>query len=206
MDRDTIRTILSQFTVGIGGAGGLGSNCAVALARSNIGTLIIADFDTVSEANLDRQYFFLHQVGKHKVTALKDTISAINPHVTVKPFVETVTKESIPRLFASCDILIEAFDAAETKLMFLETCMQLFPEKPLITATGLAGFGNSSGMKVRTSGNLIIIGDETAEVTPNNPPLAPRVGIAAAMQANEAVAKIIELYSNEETYAHRTKQ
>ena len=206
MDRETIRTILSHFTVGIGGAGGLGSNCAVALARSNIGTLVIADFDTVSEANLDRQYYFLHQVGKHKVTALKDTINTINPHVTVRPFIETVTQESIPRLFASCDILIEAFDSAETKFMFLETCMKLFPEKPLLTATGLAGYGNSSGIKVRTSGNLICIGDETAEVGLNNPPMAPRVGIAAAMQANEAVAKIIELYNNGVTYAHRTKQ
>ncbi|HQG40519.1 MAG TPA: sulfur carrier protein ThiS adenylyltransferase ThiF, partial [Spirochaetales bacterium] len=199
MDRETIRTILSHFTVGIGGAGGLGSNCAVALARSNIGTLIIVDFDTVSEANLDRQYFFLPQVGQPKVAALKDTINTINPNVTVQPFIERVTRDSIARLFASCDIIVEAFDSAETKLMFLETCMQLFPEKPLITATGLAGYGNSTGMKVRTSGNLIIIGDESAEVSPDNPPLAPRVGIAAAMQANEAIAKLVEIYSNEET-------
>ncbi|HON88120.1 MAG TPA: sulfur carrier protein ThiS adenylyltransferase ThiF [Spirochaetia bacterium] len=205
MDRETIRTILSHFTVGIGGAGGLGSNCAVALARSNIGTLIIVDFDTVSEANLDRQYFFLPQVGQPKVAALKDTINTINPNVTVQPFIERVTRDSIARLFASCDIIVEAFDSAETKLMFLETCMQLFPEKPLITATGLAGYGNSTGMKVRTSGNLIIIGDESAEVSPDNPPLAPRVGIAAAMQANEAIAKLVEIYSNEETYAHRIK-
>lgn len=205
MDRETIRTILSHFTVGIGGAGGLGSNCAVALARSNIGILIIVDFDTVSEANLDRQYFFLPQVGQPKVAALKDTINTINPNVTVQPFIERVTRDSIARLFASCDIIVEAFDSAETKLMFLETCMQLFPEKPLITATGLAGYGNSTGMKVRTSGNLIIIGDESAEVSPDNPPLAPRVGIAAAMQANEAIAKLVEIYSNEETYAHRIK-
>jgi len=205
MDRETIRTILSHFTVGIGGAGGLGSNCAVALARSNIGTLIIVDFDTVSEANLDRQYFFLPQVGQPKVAALKDTINTINPNVTVQPFIERVTRDSIARLFASCDIIVEAFDSAETKLMFLETCMQLYPEKPLITATGLAGYGNSTGMKVRTSGNLIIIGDESAEVSPDNPPLAPRVGIAAAMQANEAIAKLVEIYSNEETYAHRIK-
>lgn len=194
MDRDTVRYILSQFTVGIGGAGGLGSNCAVALARSNIGTIIIADFDTVSEANLDRQYFFLHQIGKPKVYAIEETIRSINPQVRVCPHVQRVTGETVAELFSTCDIIIEAFDAAETKLMFLETCMNLFPEKLLITATGLAGFGGSSLMRVRKSGNLIVIGDETAEVGPENPPLAPRVGIAAALEANEAVAQLIELY------------
>ena len=42
-----IKTHLSKFRVGIAGAGGLGSNCAVALARSGIGTLVIADFDII---------------------------------------------------------------------------------------------------------------------------------------------------------------
>jgi sulfur carrier protein ThiS adenylyltransferase len=52
-----------KFTVGIAGCGGLGSNCAVALARSGVGRLVLADFDCVERSNLNRQYFFLSQVG-----------------------------------------------------------------------------------------------------------------------------------------------
>ena len=63
MTFNEIKKILQQKIVGIAGAGGLGSNCAVALARVGIGTLIIADFDVVSESNLNRQYYFYDQIG-----------------------------------------------------------------------------------------------------------------------------------------------
>lgn len=56
-----IKDHLAGFRVGIAGAGGLGSNCAVALARSGVGTLVISDFDVVEPANLNRQYFFTSQ-------------------------------------------------------------------------------------------------------------------------------------------------
>lgn len=51
-----IKKHLSSFRVGIAGAGGLGSNCAAALARSGVGTLVIADFDRVERLNLNRQF------------------------------------------------------------------------------------------------------------------------------------------------------
>jgi sulfur carrier protein ThiS adenylyltransferase len=54
-----------------------------ALARVGIGRLIIADFDIISEENLNRQYFFICQIGQKKVFALKENISAINTNVTV---------------------------------------------------------------------------------------------------------------------------
>lgn len=57
MTFEEIKLKLKKYTVGIAGAGGLGSNCAVALARVGIGTLIISDFDVVNETNLNRQYF-----------------------------------------------------------------------------------------------------------------------------------------------------
>ena len=66
-----IKNHLRKFRVGIAGAGGLGSNCAVALARSGIGTLVISDFDVIEESNLTRQYFFTDQVGMLKTEALK---------------------------------------------------------------------------------------------------------------------------------------
>jgi shikimate 5-dehydrogenase len=58
MNFSDIRKNLQNKTAGIAGAGGLGSNCAAALARCGIGRLVIADFDVVSESNLNRQFFF----------------------------------------------------------------------------------------------------------------------------------------------------
>ena len=78
-----IKAHLSKFRVGIAGAGGLGSNCAAALARCGVGTLVIADFDIVEESNLSRQYYFTDQVGMLKTEALKENIRRINPDVVV---------------------------------------------------------------------------------------------------------------------------
>ena len=78
-----ISAVLSGFTVGIAGAGGLGSNCAAALARSGIGRLKIADFDIVSEPNLNRQFFFYDQIGRKKVVALRENIERTGSRTSV---------------------------------------------------------------------------------------------------------------------------
>ncbi|HQI46488.1 MAG TPA: ThiF family adenylyltransferase, partial [Bacteroidales bacterium] len=107
------KTILSAKCVGIAGCGGLGSNCAVALARVGIGKLIIADFDEVTESNLNRQYFFLHQIGQKKVDALKENIRLINPIVTIEVHPIKLIPENIITLFKTCDVIVEAFDFAD---------------------------------------------------------------------------------------------
>ena len=58
MEFKQIKERLKDFRIGIAGAGGLGSNCAMALVRSGITKLIIADFDSVDESNLNRQFYF----------------------------------------------------------------------------------------------------------------------------------------------------
>ena len=77
MEFAQIKTHLKDKTVGIAGCGGLGSNCAVALARVGIGKLIIADFDVIEESNLNRQYYFHKQIGSKKVISLKQNIALI---------------------------------------------------------------------------------------------------------------------------------
>lgn len=62
-----IKSKLKNYTVGIAGAGGLGSNCAIALARVGVGKIIIADFDVVNETNLNRQYFLETSLDKRKL-------------------------------------------------------------------------------------------------------------------------------------------
>jgi len=184
MTFDEIRQRLGKKTVGIAGCGGLGSNCAVALARVGTGTLILADFDNVSRDNLNRQYFFIDQVGKPKAEMLRDNILRIGQGSKVIVHNTTLTAENIPEIFRSCDVIVEAFDMAEQKQLLIETVLSELPEKPLVTGLGMAGWGISDSLHVRQSGNLYICGDEVSEIGPDLPPIAPRVGIVANMQAN----------------------
>lgn len=181
---DEIKEILKGKTVGIAGAGGLGSNCAVALARVGIGKIIIADFDKIVESNLNRQYFFHDQLGQKKVLAIKSNIQRINPSVVVDARVIKLIPENIPQIFAACDVIVEAFDLADQKQMIIETVMEVFPDKPIISGVGLAGYGDNQSIKTQKFDNLYICGDQENETTDTLPPLAPRVGIVANMQAN----------------------
>ncbi len=179
-----IKEILSTKTVGIAGAGGLGSNCAVALARVGIGKIIIADFDIVNEGNLNRQYFFLDQIGKPKASATRENISRINAETEVIAHDVKLTPENIPHLFQDCDVIVEAFDLADQKQMLIETVQTIFPGLPLVTGLGIAGWGKNELIHQQQIGNIYICGDEVSEIGAERPPIAPRVGIVAYMQAN----------------------
>ncbi len=179
--------------VGIAGCGGLGSNCAVALARVGIGTLVLADFDMVSDSNLNRQYYFLSQIGEPKVQALKRVIHQINPSVSVIAYEIKLDPEHIVRYFKDCDVIVEAFDQADQKEMLIETVLSAFPEKPLVVGLGMAGWGMNESIHYRRDGNLHICGDETTGISEHVPPLAPRVGIVANMQANVALELLLNI-------------
>ena len=184
MNFPKIKAKLKKNTVGIAGCGGLGSNIAVALARVGIGKLIIADFDKIEESNLNRQYFFIYQIGEYKASALKNNISRINPDVIVNEHVVNLTPEKIKELFADCDVIVEAFDKAEMKEMIAETVLSELPDKPLVCGVGLAGWGGNELIKVERHDNLYIVGDHISETSEDDPPIAPRVGIVANMMAN----------------------
>ena len=189
-----IRSHLSKFRVGIAGAGGLGSNCAVALARSGVGTLVLSDFDIIEEPNLNRQYYFLDQVGMMKTDALKENIARINPDVIVIAHQLHLESQNIPEIFKGCDVIVEAFDKSEMKEMLIETVQLKMKGIPLVIGSGMAGWGNSESVRCRKIDNtLIVCGDESSEVSENLPPLAPRVGMVANMQANVVIEILMNL-------------
>src|SRR5574344_834906 len=137
----TKNTIKSKI-VGIAGAGGLGSNCACALVRSGIEKLIIADFDTVSQDNLHRQFYFASQVGMKKTDALKENLLKINRNIDIETFPIKITPENVLEIFGKCDIVVEALDDASQKQWFIESITAEAPNIPLIAASGIAGSGN----------------------------------------------------------------
>lgn len=185
---------LGKFRVGIAGAGGLGSNCAVLLARSGVGTLVIADYDVVEISNLSRQYYFINQTGRPKVLALQQNINRINPEIMVVPYQVELDAGNIPEIFNGCHLIIEAFDRADMKNMLIETMQQEMPVIPLIVGSGIAGWGKCEDLKCRKiDDSLYLCGDETLETSEELPPMAPRVGIVAAMQANLAIELLMEM-------------
>ena len=99
---------LHNARVAVVGLGGLGSNISVALTRLGIGQLYLYDFDKVELSNLNRQYYFLDNIGQYKADALVKHLRRINPYATLHSQVVKVTQENIPALLGDCDIICES--------------------------------------------------------------------------------------------------
>jgi len=176
-----VHTMIRKATVGVAGLGGLGSSVAVALARVGVGRLILADFDVVEPSNLNRQQYFIDQIGLPKAEALEANLKRINPYVQYDVRNIRVTPENINELFGKVDVMVEAFDRPDQKAMLLQN----FKGAPLVAASGMAGYGSGESIGVRKMGERIyVVGDLETGAKPGCGLMAPRVGICAHMQAN----------------------
>ena len=184
---------ICQRTVGIAGAGGLGSSLAIALTRLSIGNLTIADFDIVEPTNLNRQQYFTDQIGLYKVEALRDNLSRINPYVNVTIFNERVDRNNIGRIFRDCDIVAECFDNPESKSELVEIALREL-RKPIVAVSGIAGYHDADKLICRNiRKQLYVIGDRISAAEPGNGLMAPKVGIAAHLQASKILELLMEL-------------
>jgi len=185
---------LKKGRVAIAGLGGLGSNIAVSLARMGVGFLRLIDFDVVEPSNLNRQYYFIDQLGMKKTEALHSTLLRINPYITYDMVDVLIDENNIKDLFDGVDVIVEAFDKAETKAMLIKRCMQIFPEKVVIGASGVAGVHDTSLLRIERIGkNVYIVGDFVNEARPGEGLMATRVAVAANMQANLVVRYLLGL-------------
>ena len=184
------RGILESARIGIAGAGGLGSNVAMLLVRAGIVKFVIADFDEVNASNLNRQFFFRGQIGEKKVEALAHNLRLIEPDLELELHDVRLTDGNVAGVFAGCDIVVEAFDAAESKTMLLDALLPL--GRPVVAATGLAGWGRSNEIRTRRVGrNLVLVGDQSSDVNDGLAPQGVRVAIAAAHEANAVVSLLL---------------
>ncbi len=185
-----ITQLLSKSSVGIAGAGGIGSNVATLLTRAGIGKLVIADFDSVELSNLNRQFYFTDQIGYPKVEALRRNLMLINPEAEIEIHNRPIDHENARGIFASCDILVEAVDREETKVMLLGSWLEGFPNKQVFSCSGIAGYGRTDLIRVDRRENLTIVGDQKSDLSLGT--LSSRVSIVAAMMANEIIDYIIQ--------------
>jgi sulfur carrier protein ThiS adenylyltransferase len=176
---------IKESVVGIAGLGGLGSAVAIALARIGVGTLILVDFDVVEPSNLNRQQYFIHQVGMPKVEALRENLSKINPYVRIQTYPEKLDRKNVERIFGKAIVVVEAFDRAEEKAMLINVLSEKMPEIYIVAASGVAGYGDNNEIRTtRFSSKIFIVGDQRTAAQPGVGLMAPRVGIAAHHQAN----------------------
>ena len=177
--------LLQQRTVAVAGCGGLGSNAAVALVRGGVGRLILIDHDIVEPSNLNRQHFFLDDLGRLKVEALADHLRRINPAIDLDLWTRRIGPRDVAAL-VHADLLLEAFDRAESKRWLLEAWCAAFPDRWVVAASGLSGLGHTDAISVRRSGRIVMCGDFSSDMAEGL--CAARVAMVAAMQVNEAIA------------------
>ena len=175
----------SSATVAICGLGGLGSNIAIALARAGIGKLILIDFDKVDITNLHRQQYKANQIGMNKTDALRDNLLEIAPYVAIETHTTCVTEENTAHLLQGADIICEAFDDAECKAMLTNLVIEEMPDKYLVAASGMAGFGSANSIRTRKiTSKFYLCGDEQSDVQSEGSLVSSRVMLCAAHQAH----------------------
>ena len=185
--------ILARSGAAIAGLGGLGSNIAFSLARTGIGYLHLIDFDCVDITNLNRQQYFMHQIGMKKTEALKENLLQINPYLEIRTDCVKVEESNVRELLAEDRYICEAFDKAENKAMLVNAVLEHFPEKYLVAASGMAGFGDSNRIRTRkVTEHFYLCGDETSDAEKGICLTAARAALCAAHQANMIVSLILE--------------
>lgn len=194
IDRHTeeVQARIRAARVAVAGLGGLGSNIAVSLARIGVGHLHLIDFDRVDVTNLNRQQYFADQVGMYKTEALRENLLRINPWLELRTDCLRVTEENAAELLRDDAYICEAFDIAENKAMLAGEVLEHFPEKYLVAASGMAGYGDNNEIRTRrVTSHFYLCGDEKTEAAAGRGLMAPRVALCAAHQANMVLRLIL---------------
>jgi sulfur carrier protein ThiS adenylyltransferase len=183
---------MAKCRIAVCGLGGLGSNIALNLARMGVGSLLLIDFDVVEPSNLNRQQYYVDQLGMKKTEATLANLKRVNPYIEYDARDLYITKENVPGLFDRCDVIIEAFDSAANKAMLIPAAANCYPDAYVIGASGVAGLGSYKEFRVVKAGkNVHIVGDFTSEAAVDRGLMATRVVIAAGIQANLAVRLVL---------------
>lgn len=137
---DEGQVALSNAKVLIVGMGGLGNPVSLYLAAAGVGTLIIADGDTVDISNLQRQILFTEQdINKNKADTASEKLQQHNNNITIEVIDEMLDEELCNYYFPDVDIVIDCTDNINTRYLVNKYCVK--HKTPLIVgaATGFDG-------------------------------------------------------------------
>lgn len=106
------------------GAGGLGAPVALYLAAAGVGTIGIADADTVDLSNLQRQVIhFTKDIGVPKVDSAAEKMRAINPDITIKTYNQFLMANNIREVIRDYDFVIDGTDSFASKFLINDACV-----------------------------------------------------------------------------------
>jgi adenylyltransferase/sulfurtransferase len=106
------------------GVGGLGSPAALYLAASGVGTIGIADSDTVELSNLQRQIIhFTEDLNISKVASAAEKMQALNPEVAVRIHQVFISADNIRQLITQYDFVIDGTDSFAAKFLINDACV-----------------------------------------------------------------------------------
>ena len=189
--------ILLQARVLVVGAGGLGSAAAVYLASAGIGHLTVADDDEVDLSNLQRQ--ILHRqrdVGRAKVDSARDTLTGINPDISVTPLRARLDSERLSALVEQVDLVVDGSDNFATRFAVNAACVQ--QRTPLVSGAAIRLEGQIAAFDPGRADSpcyrcLYREGEEPDQTCTENGILAPVVGVIGSLQALEAIKLLLNL-------------
>ena len=123
---------------------------------------------------------------------MRETLKEVNPYVRVITHHTVIRPRNLKRIFANAEIIVEAFDRADQKAMLINAISKAMPDKYIVAASGLAGYGDSDAIKTtKFSSKIFIVGDQRSSAGPGIGLMAPRVGVAAHHQANTVLRLIL---------------
>jgi len=177
------------------GAGGLGSPVTMYLASAGVGHLVLADFDHVDLSNLQRQ--ILHGVadlGTDKVSSARDTITALNPGITVTTLNRAPDDDELDEQIGLADVVVDACDNFETRFSLNRFCVK--HATPLVSAAAVRFEGQISVFDSRDSNSpcyRCLYSDDSSEgeACSQVGVLAPLLGIIGSTQAVEVIKLIV---------------
>jgi molybdopterin/thiamine biosynthesis adenylyltransferase len=142
---------LKEASVLVVGAGGLGSPAILYLAAAGVGTIGIADFDTVSLSNLQRQVAHrTADVGRPKTQSARDAALAINPNIRVDMHPVRLDAGNATALIAQYDIVADGSDNFATRFLINDACY--FAKRTLVSAAVTEFDGQLATFKAHLEG------------------------------------------------------
>ena len=187
---------LKEAKVLVVGAGGLGSPALFYLAAAGIGTLGIADFDTVSISNLQRQILFnTSDDGKNKAKVAALRLKQLNPLVEINCYTDRITSANALDVIRPYDVVLDGTDNFATRYLLNDACVLL--DKPLIYGSILRFEGQLAVFNLKRKDGSFSANYRDLFPVPPDPDTVPDCesagvlgvlpGIIGSMQANEAI-------------------
>lgn len=183
---------ITDATVLIVGAGGLGCPAALYLGASGVGTLMLADGDSVDLTNLQRQIgHATAAIGENKADSLSRSVRAINPEIEVKSIAKALAGDALHAAVETVDLVVDASDNFATRHAVNRACVAL--RRPLVSGAAIGFSGQLAVFDSRQPASPCYHclfqdhADEPEVRCAEAGVFSPLVGVIGAMQAMEAL-------------------